>query len=54
MSIDHALCDLGSSVSLMPLSVCEKLEVGGMRSTTIFLQLTDRSVKYPVGVLEMF
>jgi len=36
----------------MPLSLCEKLELGEMRPTTISLQLADRSVKYPVGVLE--
>ena len=36
----------------MPLSLCEKLELGEMRPTTISLQLADRSVKYHVGVLE--
>ena len=38
VSINHALCDLGSSVSLMPLSTREKLELGEMRPTTISLQ----------------
>ena len=47
-----SLCDLGSSVSLMPLSLCEKLELGELRPTTISLQLADHSVKYPVGILE--
>jgi len=50
--INCALCDLGSSVSLMALSLCEKLELGELRPTTIPLQLADRSVKYPVGILE--
>jgi len=50
VSINHALCDLGSSVSLMPLSMC--LELGEIRHTTISLQLADRFVKYPVGVLK--
>jgi len=36
----------------MPLSLCEKLELGEMRPTTISLQLANRFVKYPVGVLE--
>jgi len=36
----------------MPLSLCENLELGEMRPTTISLQLTDHYVKYPVGVLE--
>ena len=52
VSINRALCDLRSSVSLMPLSLCEKLELGEMRPTTISLQLTDRFVKYPMGILE--
>ena len=34
---NRALCELGSSVSLMPLSLCEKLELGEMRPTTISL-----------------
>ena len=28
VSIDFGLCELGSSVSLMPLSLCEKLDLG--------------------------
>ncbi|XP_057985319.1 uncharacterized protein LOC131170277 [Hevea brasiliensis] len=49
MNIDKTLCDLGASVSLMPLSICQKLNVGELRPTTISLQLGDRFVKYPVG-----
>ncbi|XP_058002300.1 uncharacterized protein LOC110650304 [Hevea brasiliensis] len=51
-SIEKALCDLGASVSLMPLSICEKLKVGDLKPTTISLQLADRSIKYPMGILE--
>jgi len=47
--IDHVLCDLGSSMSLMPLSMCKKLELGEMRPATI---LGDCSVKYLVKILE--
>ncbi|XP_057990642.1 uncharacterized protein LOC131173014 [Hevea brasiliensis] len=52
MNIDKALCDLGVSVSLMSLSICQKLNVGELRPTTISLQLADRSIKYLVGILE--
>ncbi|XP_058003738.1 uncharacterized protein LOC131180138 [Hevea brasiliensis] len=52
MNIDKALCDLRASVSLMPLSICQKLNVGELRPTTISLQLANKSVKYPVGILE--
>ncbi|XP_050908316.1 uncharacterized protein LOC127121935 [Lathyrus oleraceus] len=50
--IDKALCDLGASVSLMPLSTCEKLNLGELRPTKMSLQLINRSVKYPIGMLE--
>ncbi|XP_058764020.1 uncharacterized protein LOC131637453 [Vicia villosa] len=50
--IDKALCELGASINLMPLSICEKLNMGDLRPTKMSVQLTDRSVKYPVGVLE--
>ncbi|XP_058733056.1 uncharacterized protein LOC131604643 [Vicia villosa] len=50
--IDKALCDLGASISLIPLSICEKLNMGDLRPTKMSIQLADQSVKYPVGVLE--
>ncbi|XP_056697348.1 uncharacterized protein [Spinacia oleracea] len=48
----NALCDLGASVSLMPLSMDQRLNVGGMKPTRMSLQLVDRSVRTPLGVLE--
>ncbi|KAK2457130.1 hypothetical protein QL285_004433 [Trifolium repens] len=50
--IDKVLCDLGSCVSLMPLSLCKRLGLGELKPTKISLQLADRSIKYPVGILE--
>ncbi|XP_050895129.1 uncharacterized protein LOC127101723 [Lathyrus oleraceus] len=50
--IDKASCDLGASVSLMLLSTCEKLNLGELRPTKMSLQLDDRSVKFPIGMLE--
>ncbi|XP_010527729.1 PREDICTED: uncharacterized protein LOC104805026 [Tarenaya hassleriana] len=52
VSIDRALCDLGASVSLLPLSIFKKLNVGELKPTRMALQLADRSVKYPAGILE--
>ncbi|KAH9781044.1 hypothetical protein KPL71_008308 [Citrus sinensis] len=48
----RALCDLGASINLMPLSVFKQLGVGECRPTTITLQLTDRSHAYPKGKIE--
>ncbi|XP_050280871.1 uncharacterized protein LOC126721844 [Quercus robur] len=50
---DKVLYDLGASINLMPLSVCRKLGLGEMKQTTISLQLADRSIKYPRGIIEV-
>ncbi|XP_021736448.1 uncharacterized protein LOC110702999 [Chenopodium quinoa] len=41
ITFENALCDLGASVSLMPLSVYEKLGIGGLVPTNVTLQLAD-------------
>ncbi|XP_057450393.1 uncharacterized protein LOC130741551 [Lotus japonicus] len=48
----RALCDLGSSVNLMPLSMFERLNVGELKPTMMMLQLADRSIVAPWGVRE--
>ncbi|XP_056688586.1 uncharacterized protein [Spinacia oleracea] len=45
-------CDLGASVSVIPLSIYKKLNMGELKCTTITLQMDDHSIKYPLGVLE--
>ena len=47
-----ALCDSGASVNLMPLSVVQRLSLGGITPTAITLQMDDRSMTQPEGVLE--
>ncbi|XP_022853327.1 uncharacterized protein LOC111374820 [Olea europaea var. sylvestris] len=49
---EHSLCDLGASVNLMPLSVYKSLGLGEAKPTTISLQLADRSIKRPKGIIE--
>ncbi|XP_062100486.1 uncharacterized protein LOC133806393 [Humulus lupulus] len=49
---DRALCDLGESVNLVLLSIHRKLKLGDAKPTTVMLQMIDRSVKYPRGVIE--
>ena len=51
-TIERCLCDLGASINLMPLSLFKKLNMGELKSTTVSLQLADRSLKYPIGVVE--
>ncbi|XP_050916178.1 uncharacterized protein LOC127131292 [Lathyrus oleraceus] len=52
MTFKMALCNLGTNVSLVPLSVCKKLDMGDMKLRNVFLQLEDRLIKYHVVVLE--
>lgn len=47
-----ALCDIGASINHMPLSLFQKLGLGEAKSTTVTLQLVDRSLTYPRGVIE--
>ncbi|XP_073127237.1 uncharacterized protein [Henckelia pumila] len=47
-----ALCDLGANINLMPYSVFRKLSLGEPKSTRMSLQLADRSIKYPRGIIE--
>ena len=49
---ERALCDLGASINLMPLSIFRRLELGEARPITVTLQLADRSLKHPRGVIE--
>src|SRR3954471_12813583 len=52
LQFSNALCDLGASVNIMPYSVFKKLKIGKVKPTTISLQLADRSIVYPKGVIE--
>ncbi|KAL5565416.1 hypothetical protein UlMin_028580 [Ulmus minor] len=48
---DKVLCDLGASINLMPLSIFKKLGLGEVKPTTVSLQLADRSIKHPRGII---
>ncbi|GFZ14661.1 hypothetical protein Acr_24g0008510 [Actinidia rufa] len=50
--IDRALLDLGSSVNLLPYSVYKDLGLGELKPTRVTLELADRSVKVPRGIIE--
>ena len=49
---EKALCDLGASINLMPLSIFRRLGLGEARPTTVTLQLADRSLKHLRGIIE--
>ena len=52
VDVGKALCDLGASINLMPLSMMKKLNCGEPKPTRMTLTLADRSISYPFGVLE--
>ncbi|CAN6557612.1 unnamed protein product [Malus baccata var. baccata] len=52
LDFHKVLIDLGASVNLMPYSVFQKLGEGELKPTSVSLQLADRSVTYPLGILE--
>ena len=49
---DHALCDLGASINIMPKVTFEKLGYPSIFPTTICVQLADSTVRYPEGVVK--
>jgi hypothetical protein len=49
---NNALCDLGASVSVMPVAVYHKVDHSALEPTSMCLQLADQSVRYPLGIAE--
>ncbi|XP_062094084.1 uncharacterized protein LOC133800135 [Humulus lupulus] len=50
--VGRAVCDLGASINLMPMSIVKKLGNGEARPTTVNFQLVDRSMAHPEGKIE--
>ena len=50
--LGHALVDLGASVNLLPYSVYVEQGLGELEPTNMTLQLADRSVKIPRGIVK--
>ncbi|XP_028242072.1 uncharacterized protein LOC114420354 [Glycine soja] len=50
--VGKALIDLGASINLRPLSMCQRLREIEIMPTCMTLQLADRSITRPYGVIE--
>ncbi|XP_070019819.1 uncharacterized protein [Nicotiana sylvestris] len=48
----RALCDNGASINLLPLSIYKQVGLGMPRPTSMRLQMADRSIKRPVGIVD--
>ena len=46
-----ALCDLGASINLMPLSIYKNLGLGDPKTSAMRLLMADRTMKSPIGIL---
>ncbi|XP_070035615.1 uncharacterized protein [Nicotiana tomentosiformis] len=47
-----ALCDNGASINLMTLAIYKQAGLGMPRPTSMRLQMADRSIKRPVGIVD--
>ncbi|XP_057758244.1 uncharacterized protein LOC130978569 [Arachis stenosperma] len=52
ITFEKVLCDLGSSINLMPLSVMKKLGIQEAQATRITLQMADKFLKQAYGLVE--
>ncbi|GKD51034.1 hypothetical protein Tco_1280010, partial [Tanacetum coccineum] len=50
--LENALADLRASVSVMPLSTYLNLGLGELAHTKLTIELADRTVKHPNGIVE--
>ncbi|RYQ84712.1 hypothetical protein Ahy_B10g104177 [Arachis hypogaea] len=49
---DRALCDLGASINLMPLSLVKRLQINEIMPTDVVIRLADKTKKQAIGVVE--
>ena len=50
--LGKALCDSGANINLMSLSVVKRLNLGELSTTTMTLQMADKTVARLEGILE--
>ncbi|KAL4290469.1 hypothetical protein GQ457_14G018250 [Hibiscus cannabinus] len=52
--IKIAMCDLGASINVMPMSVYNTLSADPLKEMRVTVQLADCSIIYPEGILDNF
>ncbi|XP_042059267.1 uncharacterized protein LOC121803702 [Salvia splendens] len=52
IQVEHAMCDLGASINVLPYAIYKKLGEAKLVDTDIMIQLADRSCIHPEGILE--
>ena len=51
-TFNKSLCDLGASINLMSYLVAKRLNLGEIELIALSLQMADRSLTYPKGIIE--
>jgi len=49
---ENAMLDLGASINVMPLSIFKSLSIGLLQPTSVVIQLANRSVAHPAGLID--
>src|SRR5262249_42778624 len=52
LTINDALADLGASINVMPYSIFKKLGMREPRLTRMSIQLADRTIRHPRGIIK--
>ncbi|XP_015960057.1 uncharacterized protein LOC107483957 [Arachis duranensis] len=52
ITIEKALCDIGTSINLMSLAMMRKMRIEEIKPTRMALQLANWSFKFPHGIVE--
>ncbi|XP_023743433.3 uncharacterized protein LOC111891605 [Lactuca sativa] len=52
LHVPQAMLDLGASMNVLPYSIFKTLNIGTLKKTGVIIQLADRSLVHPKGVLE--
>ncbi|XP_042030022.1 uncharacterized protein LOC121776928 [Salvia splendens] len=52
IQVEHAMCDLGASINVLPYAIYKKLGEAKLVDTDIMIQLADTSCIHPEGILE--
>jgi len=52
LTVERALLDIGASINLIPFSMLKKIGDVEVRPTRMTLQLVDKSIKHPYGIIE--
>jgi len=52
IKFENAMLDLGASINVMPLSIYKSLSLGPMQPMGVVIQLANRSVAHPTGLIE--